>query len=79
MTSLTLEQKKELNTIFKKLEIHELRHVYNILVTSNIKFTKTSCSILLKDTDISDDVMKDIYNYAVTRYNESIKYRQLDD
>ena len=74
---VTDEQRIELNEIFKKLDTHELHYIYKILVTNNVKHTKTSASILFLDSDVPDNILVEIYEYAKKRYAESLLYRQL--
>lgn len=75
--TITDEQRIELNDIFKKLDTHELHYIYNILVSNNVKHTKTSASILFLDSDVPDSILIEIYEYAKKRHAELLLYRQL--
>lgn len=76
---LSLLQKKELNNIFKKLELHELQHVMNVLKENNVKITKTLNAVLFLETEIPENVLEIIYNYSVQRFSESMLYRQVEE
>ena len=75
--TITEEQRIELNDIFKKLDTHELHYIYKILVANNVKHTKTSTSILFLDSDVPDNILVVIYEYAKKRHAELLLYRQI--
>ena len=81
MTELVLnkEQKKELNEIFKKLEIHELHHVFSLLSEHSIKYTKTNNAVLFLDSDVPPNILFKIYDYSLKRFEESLLYRCLSE
>ena len=76
---LTQLQRKELNAIFKRLETHELQHIYDIIRSNDVKFTQTTNAILFLETDISDELLETVWMYSTKRHAESLKYRQLPD
>ncbi len=75
--TITEEQRITLNDIFKKLDTHELHYIYKILVANNVKHTKTSASILFLDSDVPDNILVEIYEYAKRRHAELLLYRQI--
>lgn len=76
--SLDEKQKLQLKDLLMKLEEHELQHIYDILKTNEIKYTRNNRGIFFKESNITPVILYDIYNYAVTRYNEQQMYRQIN-